>query len=75
MFRYIFPLNKKAKKLMKKSNMEWTRNYPKEKDLEWFDRTSMPKVKIDKPPFTFEDIIYNKKNVGATIGTLEENMI
>ena len=75
MFRYIFPLNKKAKKLMKKSNMEWTRNYPKEKDLEWFDRTSMPRVKIDKPPFTFEDIIYNKKNVGATIGTLEENMI
>ena len=75
MFRYIFPLNKKAKKLMKKSNMEWTRNYPKEKDLEWFDRTSMPRVKIDKPPFTFEDIIYNKKNVGATSGTLDENMI
>jgi hypothetical protein len=75
MFRYILPLNKKAKKLLKKSNMEWTRNYPKDKDLEWFDRTSMPKYKIDKPPFTFEEIIYNKKNVGEKIGTLEAHML
>ena len=32
MFRYIYPLNKKAKKIMKNdSTMEWTRNYPKDK--------------------------------------------
>ena len=39
MFRYIYPLNKKAKKMLKNSSMEWTKNYPKEKDLEWRDVT------------------------------------
>jgi hypothetical protein len=34
-FRYIFPLNKKSRKLLKHSNMEWTLDYPKGKDLEW----------------------------------------
>ena len=34
-FRYIYPLNKKSRKLLKKSNMEWTTNYPKGDDLQW----------------------------------------
>ena len=34
-FRYIYPLNKKSRKLLKKSNMEWTIDYPKGSDLEW----------------------------------------
>ena len=33
MFRYIYPLNKKAKKMLKNSSMEWTKNYPKEKEF------------------------------------------
>ena len=33
MFRYIYPLNKKAKKLMKNgSSLNWSREYPKDKD-------------------------------------------
>ena len=34
-FRYILPLNKKARKLLKKSNVEWNLNYPKDNDLVW----------------------------------------
>jgi len=34
MFRYLFPLNKKAKKIMlTQSSMTWSKNYPKEADL------------------------------------------
>jgi len=66
MFRYIYPLNKKAKKMLKTSNLNWTRDYPKDKDLEWWDVTvRKEKKKIEQPSFTFEDIKYNKKNVYA----------
>ena len=34
-FRYIYPMNKTYRKNLKKSNMEWTLNYPKDKDLQW----------------------------------------
>jgi len=74
MFRYIWPLNKKAKKLMKRgSTMTWGLNYPKEKDLAWFDKTERPKIQIDQPPFTFEDAKYNLKNINQTKeGSLED---
>ena len=67
MFRYIYPLNKKAKKIMKNdSTMEWTRNYPKDKDLEWIDATDRKNKKtVPQPPFTFEDAKYNLKNIEA----------
>ena len=29
-FRYILPLNKTAKKMLKESNMKWTIEYPKD---------------------------------------------
>jgi hypothetical protein len=69
MFRYIYPLNKTAKKLLKKGKvitindkqiegkLEWTQtkaNYPKDKSLEWFDGTKAPKVKIEKPKFVLD---------------------
>ncbi len=65
MFRYIYPLNKKAKRIMKNhSTMKWTRNYPKDKDLEWIDATdSKDKKTVPQPPFTFEDAKYNLKNM------------
>jgi hypothetical protein len=50
-FRYIYPLNKRAKKSLKQSTMEWTRVYPKDKDLQW---------KIKKPgetSYTISDIM------------------
>ena len=67
MFRYIYPLNKEAKRIMeKKSSINWTKNYPKDKDLEWLDVTDMKNKKyIDKPPFTFQDAKYNLKNIQA----------
>ena len=65
MFRYIFPLNKKAKKLLKKSNMEWTRTYPKDHDLKWFDKTSKPKFEIEQPHFTYEEVLHNARNISG----------
>jgi hypothetical protein len=72
MFRYIYPLNKSAKKLLNSSSMNWTNVYPKDKDLVWYDKTNRPKVSIEKPPFTFIDIVYNAKNVGERSSNLEE---
>ena len=34
-FRYIYPLNKKARKFLKQSTMDWTLSYPKDGDLQW----------------------------------------
>ena len=67
MFRYIYPLNKKAEKLMtKNSSLKWTKNYPKDDSLEWYDVTDKHnKKKIDKPKFTFVDAKYNLKNINA----------
>lgn len=66
MFRYIYPLNKSSKKLLKKSTVKWDINYPKDKDLEWFDATDgKNKKKISKPAFTFDSLKYNEKNVNA----------
>ena len=63
MFRYIFPLNKKAQKLLKKSNMEWTRKYPKDHNLKWFDKTSRPKFEIEQPHFTYDSVLHNARNI------------
>ena len=67
MFRYIYPLNKKAKQMMKNnSTLNWSLNYPKDKDLEWMDITDKKEKRyIDKPAFTFEDAKYNLKNINA----------
>ena len=34
-FRYIYPMNKPARKFLKQSTMDWTLPYPKDGDLEW----------------------------------------
>ena len=79
MFRYIYPLNKKAKKLMKNgSALKWTREYPKDKDLEWLDVTDKKDRKlIDRPPFTFETAKYNLKNIEAHVrgGLTNQNSV
>lgn len=75
MFRYIYPLNKKAKRLLKKSTMNWTLGeYPKDDSLEWFDATVAPKKKIDQPKFVLEleNIKYNSSNVGNSKTSLEQ---
>ena len=46
------------------SSLNWSREYPKDKDLEWVDVTDKKnKSKIDRPAFTFEDAKYNLKNI------------
>ena len=67
-FRYILPLNKKARKLLKKSNVEWNLNYPKESDLVWKEGK---KQLSDMPYIDGNMTEYNEKNVNAHRGTLE----
>lgn len=76
MFRYIYPLNKRAKRLMKNgSTMNWTFDYPKDGDLQWFDATERKKVEIPQPAFTYEDAKYNSKNINShksSLNTFED---
>ena len=77
MLRYIYPLNKKAKKLMKtpykcynpfdNSTIDWIEKFWKDKDLYWIDATDRKNCKktFDPPLFTFEDAKYNLKNIEA----------
>ena len=44
MFRYLYPLNKKAKRMMKKSSMDWDKNYPKEENLKWVEFALLQKL-------------------------------
>ncbi len=72
MFRYIYPLNKNAKRLMEDgSNFLWNQNnYPKEEDLEWMDTTDKKnKTKIKRPSFSFENVKYNsiQQTSGSTL--------
>ena len=71
-FRYILPLNKKARKLLKKSNVEWNLNYPKGNDLMWNKSTKEGKKRLSDMPYIDSDMTeYNTKNVNAHRGTLE----
>ncbi len=71
-FRYILPLNKKARKLLKKSNVEWNLNYPKESDLIWNKSTLDGKKQLSGMPYIDGDMTeYNEKNINAHRGTLE----
>jgi len=71
-FRYILPLNKKARKLLKKSNVEWNLNYPKENDLVWKKSTSEGKKQLSGMPYIDSNMTeFNSNNVNAHRGTLE----
>ena len=70
MFRYLYPLNKKAKRMMlKESSMDWDKNYPKEINLEWVDVTDRKNKKsVPQPKFDLDiqNIKYNK-NIPANL--------
>lgn len=71
-FRYILPLNKKARKLLKKSNVEWNLNYPKESDLVWKKSTSEGKKQLSGMPYIDSNMTeFNSNNVNAHRGNLE----
>ena len=65
MFRYIMPLNKDMRKIVKDAG--WDFNYPKDKDLEWKEFVSKGKYKKLKemPKFALDVINLNYKNVHA----------
>ena len=63
-FRYILPLNKKSRKLLKKSKVDWVVSGPKEEDLIWTKSTKDGKLVLDDMPYINKDeTSYNKKNV------------
>ena len=65
-FRYILPLNKPARKLLKKSEVEWTLEYPKDKDLIWDKSSINGRQRLDGMPYIDGDMTeYNTKNVNA----------
>ena len=71
-FRYILPLNKKARKLLKKSKIEWNLNYPKNNDLIWNKSTKEGKKQLKGIPKIDPNMTeYNTKNVNAHLGSLE----
>ena len=71
MFRYIYPLNKKAKKMLLNSpEIKWKIGsgvYPKEKDLKWKHMVARKKYEyLDGiPNWDLTVVEYNKKNVNA----------
>ena len=66
MFRYIMPLSKKAKKLLDKSTISWTINYPKKDDLEWKIQTDDGYITTkEMPKMDLSIVNINKKNVDS----------
>lgn len=60
MFRYIYPLNKKAKKTLEKYSEYKNKKYPKDDDLVFRKRIAKGKfVDIEKPDFNMDVFNYN----------------
>ena len=71
-FRYILPLNKNSRKLLKKSTVKWNLNYPKNSELQWDKSTTEGRKRLGEMPYIDGDMTeYNTKNVNAHRGTLE----
>jgi hypothetical protein len=67
-FRYIIPLTKASKKILKKgSTVSWGIEYPKEKDLLWKEQVAKGKYDIlkEKPKMDLSVVEVNEKNVNA----------
>lgn len=65
MFRYIFPLTKRARRVMnKESTVNWTKNYPKEKDIKFWKMMGKGDYQESpQPQFSYDDVVFNKKNL------------
>lgn len=65
MFRYVYPLNRKAEKMLNtESTLSWSRkkeDFPKEVNLKWYDRTNGHSIQITRPNFTFEEQKFNRQ--------------
>ena len=77
-FKYILPLNRKAKKLLKESTVEWNKNYPKHCDLQWkllkpgeYEYETLSEI----PKIMNTSIVeYNAKNIQYVSNNLESFM-
>lgn len=68
MFRYIYPLNKKYKKYLKYSTVEWNRDYPKDKDLIFKKRIEKGKyIEIDKPYYKKTNFKFNYQKIKSDL--------
>jgi hypothetical protein len=67
-FRYIYPLNKEAKKILQKSStVEWGLSYPKAIDLKWKEQLDKGKYGLleEIPHMDLSVVEVNEKNVNA----------
>ena len=66
-FRYILPLNREAQKLMDTSTVKWTKDYPKEHDLQWKIKTGYKKYELleSMPDFDLSVVNVNRTNVNT----------
>ena len=67
-FRYIMPLSRDARKLLDKSTVQWTLNYPKADALEWKIQVEDGYAPLkEMPKINFDVVNVNKNNVNAYI--------
>ena len=75
-FRYILPMSKKDRRFLKHSTVDWSVNYPKDKDLIWkvLKPGETEYETTTKKPFDISKTIeYNKHNVEKyKVATLEQ---
>lgn len=68
-FRYIYPLNRKAKKMLSQSTVNWSQQAttnPKSGDLKWREITDAGKrICEETPPFDTRVVDMNASNVGG----------
>ena len=66
-FRYILPLTNEAKKLMDTSTVKWTKNYPKDDDLQWKIKTGFRQYELleSMPWFDLSVVNVNTANVNS----------
>ena len=64
-FRYIMPLNKKAKRNLSRSSVDWAQPYPKDSDLLWKDATAGGRAEPlrECPKMDLSVVNVNSKNV------------
>jgi len=68
MFRYIYPMSKKLRKEIKKSNFVWGLNYPKDKDLMWLIKkpSELKYTETKTMPFNLtKNYQYNINNINS----------
>ena len=64
-FRYILPLAKNYRKLLKESTVEWSRNYPKDAELQWKEQIDKGQWRLLErmPSMDLSVVNINRKNV------------